>query len=109
MRAKIYYNLMESPYIYEYENYIFVFSSEYYRGMFAQKFEKQIAEISASLSHRFKINIYFPVLAAFVAYRQTEKRGYLVKTKGGEVFSNPHKIMISGERCEHYGENPLEK
>lgn len=75
---KVCYNLDESNYRFEYENYIFIFSSEFYLQKFKNEYIQYIKDETVKLNYRFKTIVYADILLLFNLYRKIEKRGFKV-------------------------------
>lgn len=96
--AKIFYNINESDYIFETENFTFYFSSEFYKQGFIQKVIKNRETLKHKLTSRYNIefdsNDYFD----FILYSKIEKRGFrIIDNKNLEVFQCLNKVKLNGE------------
>ena len=76
----VYYNINDSVYSLEYNNYKFYFSSEYYLNKFKDKFKNFIEEENYKLQSIFKINLDFKEMLLIYLYLKIEKRGFRIDT-----------------------------
>lgn len=83
--TKIYYNLYESKYMFVYEEYIFVFSSQFYLNNFRKKYKEYLIREKEKLECRFQSTIKCEVVLLIELYRKIEKRGFLIKYKNEEL------------------------
>jgi len=95
---KIYYNINESDYIFQTNNFAFYFSSKFYLDGFIQKFIKNREELKHKLTSRYNIefdsNDYFD----FILYSKIEKRGFkVINLINLEVFQCLNKVKLNGE------------
>ena len=100
-RNNIAYDLMLSPYRLDvpYDNcqtLTYVFSSEFYKNNFYNRFLENRQRISESLSGRFGFRIENDLLADLRLYSCIEKRGFLV-IKGEENFVCLESITLDGD------------
>ena len=79
-RGGICYNLEITPFtvISKYENrkVKFSFSSEFYKGKFEAQIKEHREKINQSLSKRFGLVVFNPLLADIVLYSKIETRGF---------------------------------
>lgn len=100
-RSKIAYDLSISPHrlsiSYGEQSLEYVFSSDLYKRKFIEKQEHHREQISNSLSKRFGVKVFQPLLADLKLYTNVEKRGFLLY--GNEVeIKCLDKIILNGER-----------
>lgn len=82
----VYYNLHETEYIFNCLDMEFYFSSKFNLRRFKDRFENEIIQLNTAANNIYK-NVYtldFTKLALVRLYREIEKRGFLIKYKGGE-------------------------
>ena len=97
-RRGVVYNFDISPYKlivdYQDEELEFVFSSQLYKDKFYEKYLDNRDVINSSLSKRFKLNIEVNKLADLQLYRNTEKRGFLIR--GKEEYRCLNNLKLDG-------------
>lgn len=82
-RVNVYQNIEESPIKYEYENFIFYFSSTFYQRNFSKRLESFLKEETYKLKNRYQIrnknfiNVLKEVLLISL-YKRIEKRGFRI-------------------------------
>ena len=54
-KIKVYQNIEESPIFYQYENFKFYFSSQFYRRNFKNRIEGYLKEESYKIMNRYKV------------------------------------------------------
>lgn len=85
-RGGIYYDLSVSPFKFEDNGVIYVFSSQKNLIRFTDLILENRTKISKSLSKRFNTKIYLKAICDIVLYKNIEKRGFLIKLEeGGEI------------------------
>jgi hypothetical protein len=98
-RNNVAYNLNESPHRlevpYDTESLIYVFSSEFYKNNFYNRFLENREKISESLSNRFGFHVQNDLLADLRLYTSIEKRGFLI-IKGEEKIVCQENITLDG-------------
>lgn len=87
-RYGVYYDLGETPYLYELEGYTFAFSSRQHRDSFHRKLHDAITSTERSLHGRFHVDIECGFLAALQLYRRVETRGFLVVNPSGQALES---------------------
>lgn len=98
-RGGICYNLEVTPFFitekYENRKVTFNFSSEFYKTKFINQIEEHREKINESLSKRFGLVVFNPILADIVLYSKVESRGFylLIDDKEYKCLSN---IKLSG-------------
>ena len=100
-RNNVAYNLNESPHRlevpYEQQSLIYVFSSEFYKTNFYNRFLDHREKISESLSKRFGFRVENDLLSDLKLYTSIEKRGFLV-IKGEDKIVCQENITLDGAR-----------
>lgn len=98
-RNNVAYNLNESPHRlevpYEDQSVIYVFSSEFYKTNFYNRFLDNREKISESLSKRFGFRVQNDLLSDLKLYTSIEKRGFLI-FKGEEKIVCQENITLDG-------------
>lgn len=82
-KIRVYNNIDESPYFYEYKEYKFYFSSEFYQRNFRMRLESYVKEETYKLKNRYKIlNTKFlkdlEEILYISLYKRIEKRGFRI-------------------------------
>lgn len=100
-RSNVAHDLNISPHIFEvmYKDFslFYYFSSDLYKGKFAERLMENRGKINESLSNRFGVEIEFDVLADLRLYTTIEKRGFLI-VKDGEKIECLDKLKLSGQK-----------
>lgn len=101
-RNNVAYNLNESPHRLEvpYDDQqilIYVFSSEFYKTNFYNRFLDNREKISESLSKRFGFRVENDLLCDLKLYTSIEKRGFLV-IKGEDKIVCQENITLDGAK-----------
>ena len=100
-RNNVAYNLNESPHRlevpYEQQSLVYVFSSEFYKTNFYNRFLDNREKISASLSKRFGFRVENDLLSDLKLYTSIEKRGFLV-IKGEDKIVCQENITLDGAK-----------
>ena len=101
-RNNVAYNLNESPYRLEvpYDDHMiltYVFSSDFYKTNFYNRFPENRGKISESLSRRFGFLVQNDVLCDLKLYSSIEKRGFLI-IKGEEKIVCQEDIILDGAK-----------
>lgn len=98
-RNNVAYNLNESPHRlevpYDQQTLIYVFSSEFYKTNFYNRFLDNREKISESLSKRFGFRVENDLLADLKLYTSIEKRGFLI-IKGEDKIVCQENITLDG-------------
>lgn len=102
-RRNVAYNLKESPHRlevpYDQQILIYVFSSEFYKTNFYNRFLDNREAISESLSKRFGFQIENDLLADLKLYTSIEKRGFLILNgKDQNVAWQRENIILDGAK-----------
>ena len=79
----VYQNIEESPIFYQYENFKFYFSSQFYRRNFKNRIEEYLKEETYKIMNRYKVlnDRFFEILKEVLLisyYKKIEKRGFRV-------------------------------
>lgn len=79
----VYQNIEDSPFFFQYENYKFYFSSQFYRRNFMNRIDNYILEESYKIKNRYKIinDKFFEILKEVLLvsfYKKIEKRGFRI-------------------------------
>lgn len=74
-------NIKESIYKFEFQEYIFYFSSEFYLKRFKDKVEEFIKLENIKLKNKYKVNIDLSLYFAVCLYKKIEKRGFYITHK----------------------------
>jgi len=74
----IYYNLNETEYTFDYENFTFYFSSQNYLEKFKTTYPLYLKDETLKLRSKYKCHIYADIMLLLNLYKETEKRGYKV-------------------------------
>lgn len=87
MKSKrgIYYNLKESDYIVEIDNFRFVFSSLFYLSLFKQNLDSFIEYEENRINKKINVELNLKEVILIEHYKQIEKRGFLVYYKNKEL------------------------
>ena len=100
-RNNVAYNLNESPHRlevpYEQQSLIYVFSSEFYKTNYYNRFLDHREKISESLSKRFGFRVENDLLSDLKLYTSIEKRGFLV-IKGEDKIVCQENITLDGAK-----------
>lgn len=74
-------NLAISDYKSVYDDFIFYFSSLFYKRKFDEGLENYIEVENAKLKYKYGINLNGSIFLAIAFYKKIEKRGFYVKTR----------------------------
>lgn len=85
----IYYNLDESDYTFRYDEFIFYFSSQFYKEKFIKEYTNYIKEETMKLKLKFKCELVFDYIILILLYKKIEKRGFKVMYNGHKLRENP--------------------
>lgn len=98
-RGGICYNLEVTPFTvvkkYDDKKIIFGFSSEYYKNKFELKLNDHREKINESLSKRFGLIYFNPLLADIVLYSKVETRGFYLLIND-EEYKCLNNIKLNG-------------
>lgn len=90
---RVYLDLNESQYRYDYEGITFYFSSKFNETRFLKGVDDFIKMESLKLSNRYKIKCNFNLFLGLSYYKKIEKRGFRVETDSGKI--NPNELIIA--------------
>lgn len=90
----VYQNIEESPFFFQYENYKFYFSSQFYKRNFKNRIENYLKEESYKIRNRYKImnDRFFDILKEVLLisyYKKIEKRGF-------RIYKNEERYIENG-------------
>ena len=89
------YDLRESPYILEMDNFRLHFSSLSHKRKFSRDVHKTVLWLNDSLSRRFHMNVSLRPIAVLNLYRQVETRGFYVHDMWLEkVYERPEDVVV---------------
>lgn len=88
------YDLERSPFVEDWGNLVFHFSSETHARKFREKAKIRQEWLCDSLSRRFHFSVDASVIAVIQLYAQIEKRGFLIKSVTGEEYKCLDSIFI---------------
>lgn len=91
-------NLEITPYIVKRDNYIFCFSSFNYREKFNEEIERFIEFFHCKLYRNLGLRLAgdFDIISLIALYEKIEKRGFLIKYKGVNVYCK-NNLILNGE------------
>ena len=81
----IFYDLLDSNYLYIHDDIEFYFSSKFYLQKFTLKLDEFIKNEKMKFLVNYKIEINAEILFMITLYRKIEKRGFRVVYKGKEL------------------------
>lgn len=87
----IFYELEKSPYIYNFKNITFYFSSMFYLEKFKNEVDNYIKNEELRFFQRYKLKLetnYFSQFLAISFYKKIEKRGFYFTSNGCKVFDD---------------------
>lgn len=94
----IYYDIFDSDYIYEYENYKFYFTSEVYKRKFIERLNDEIISESLKFKEKFKFDVDMKDLIIIRLYQKIEKRGFRIEKELEDnsklIYENPPKFKL---------------
>ena len=79
------YELDDSPFFLRYEDFMFYFSSSFYKKKFEEGYKEYIRSETLKLNVKYKMIVYADEMLLLSFYKMTEKRGFKVKYKGIEI------------------------
>ena len=94
-RNGVYYNLDKSPYVENVNGIEFYFSSKFNQERFTNNFTDEIIDLTKSLSDRFNLDFDASNVGLIRAYRNVEKRGFLIKVQGEKICLENLKLDIA--------------
>ena len=87
----IFYELEKSPYIYNFKNITFYFSSMFYLEKFKNEVDNYIKNEELRFFQRYKLKLeknYFSQFLAISFYKKIEKRGFYFTSNDCKVFDD---------------------
>lgn len=94
--GKIYYNIKESEYKIDYQNFTFYFSSLLYKRKFEKEVKMYISDESYKIKTKYLTHLEASEYLALSLYKKIEKRGFNVLYKGLSIDENTSfKISLS--------------
>ena len=97
MRNKVYMDLMISPYWYKIGDLTYYFSTELHRVRFEERYITARLEMKERLKKRYGLNMACELASDIYTYMMMENRGFLIRTKRGEIIRWPEQIKLDGE------------
>lgn len=95
MSVKVYHNLKESTFYYEYGSLTFVFSSKSHLNKFTNQLDSFILEQAGKFSWKLRCNIFRSQdIFALLLYKIIETRGFLVYLDGNTIPEN-YQVMMN--------------
>lgn len=79
------YELEDSPFFLRINDFMFYFSSDFYRKKFENEYKEYIRNETLKLNVRYKMIVYADEMLLLSFYKMIEKRGFKVKYKGVEI------------------------
>ena len=86
--GKIYYNISESEYKVDYQNFTFYFSSILYKRKFIRELKDYVNDESFKLKTKYQNYLEATEYLALSLYKKIEKRGFYVLYKGSSINEN---------------------
>lgn len=96
-RNGICYNFFNSPYIYECDGVVYVFSSQLHKEKFKKRKDSHRKQSHVRMFSIFHLHVDTNIASDILLYQKTETRGFLIK-QGGEIFTCPQEILLDGEK-----------
>ena len=94
--GKIYYNINESEYKVDYQNFTFYFSSILYERKFKAELNKYVSDESYKITSKYQNHIEATEFLALSLYKKIEKRGFNVLYCGFKIKENESfKVSLS--------------
>lgn len=94
-KSGVCYQLEDSPFYYDYDEFRFYFSSNTHRNNFIKKLPIKRDWLIDSLSRRFHVAICCGLVAAFQLYTQVESRGFYVVRGNGRIYTKASDIVLT--------------
>lgn len=85
MSNTVYYELDDSPFFLRLNNFMFYFSSKFYKDKFTDEYEEYIRNETLKLNLRYKMIVYADEMLLLSLYKKIEKRGFKVKYNGVDL------------------------
>lgn len=81
----VFYELENSPFFLRIEDFMFYFSSDFYKKKFEEGYKDYIRNETLKLNVRYRMIVYADEMLLLSYYKMIEKRGFKVKYKGEEI------------------------
>ena len=78
----VFYELENSPFFLRIEDFMFYFSSDFYKKKFEEGYKDYIRNETLKLNVRYRMIVYADEMLLLSYYKMIEKRGFKVKYKG---------------------------
>lgn len=88
MQKKVYLDLNESIYYYDYEGLRYYFSSEFNLTRFRKNIDEFVKMESFKMINRYKVKANWNLLLTISYYKKIEKRGFRIETDSGKINQN---------------------
>ena len=79
------YELEDSPFFLRIDDFMFYFSSSFYKNKFEDGYKEYIRSETLKLNVRYKMIVDADEMLLLSFYKMVEKRGFKVKYKGNEI------------------------
>lgn len=79
------YELEDSPFFLRIDDFMFYFSSSFYKNKFENGYKEYIRSETLKLNVRYKMIVDADEMLLLSFYKMIEKRGFKVKYKGNEI------------------------
>lgn len=86
--GKVYYNLDESTYLFNYQRFTFIFSSKFYIEKFKKELSSYVDIETRKLVSKYQVNLEGSEYLALSLYKKIEKRGFKVLFNDVEIDKN---------------------
>lgn len=81
----VFYELNDSPFFLRIDDFMFTFSSRFYKEKFEREYKEYLKAETLKLSVKFNSIIYADEMLLLSFYKKIEKRGFKVKYKGFDL------------------------
>lgn len=81
----VYYGLEDSPFFLRIDDFMFYFSSDFYKNKFENEYKNYLRDETLKLNVKYKMIVYADEMLLLSFYKLIEKRGFKVKYKGVEI------------------------
>lgn len=85
MANMVYYELEDSPFFLRINDFMFYFSSEFYKNKFDEEYKNYLRNETLKLDVRYNMIVYADEMLLLSFYKKIEKRGFRVMYKGVEL------------------------
>ena len=79
------YELEDSPFFLRIDDFMFYFSSDFYRKKFENEYKSYLRDETLKLNVRYKMIVCADEMLLLSYYKMIEKRGFRVKYKGVDI------------------------